>query len=645
MADKVSAVASIGIVAAIGSDVAGQNLAEELFRLAVEACPSGMVMTDRSGRIVMVNTEIERLFGYRREELLGRQVDMLLPERLRAQHIKHRKIFAASPEIRQLGVGRVLFGRRKDGSEFPVEVGLNPIHIRESLLTLSVVVDISERQRVERLKEEFVSTVSHELRTPLTSITASLALLNAGGAGILPGPAARLVTIAHNNGQRLVRLINDILDIEKMESGKVVFDFKKVEIRSIVEQAIDANRAYAEGYGVRVRLDSESVSCELKADADRLVQVITNLLSNAVKFSPRGEEVVVAIGRRENIVRITVRDHGSGIPEEFKSHVFEKFAQADATNMRQKSGTGLGLSIVQQIVRRLGGEVGFDSAVDRGTIFHVELPLWDAQAEAQAAAAKETGNQRLLLCDDDADVVEILRDRLVQSGFTVDVAATASEAMERAKTVSYAAVLADLQLPDGDGISLIQQLRAQPQYFNTPIVIVAANPNRGRDDLRSSTLNILDWLEKPVDIGRLVRVLNSPIVRDDSVRPRILHVDDDADVLGLVAQVLARSADVVSVSSVDKARQALAAQQFDLAILDVALAAGTSLDLLPDLRDSDGDPIPVILFSAQGANPACAARTHAALAKSSSTIESLIATLRKRLGTKSSPVANKQEIA
>ena len=169
-----------------------------------------------------------------------------------------------------------------------------------------------------------------------------------------------------------------ILDIEKIESGRVVFNLSRVDVRPLVEQAIEGNRGFAEGYGVRVRLDPASADGEVNADPDRLAQVITNLLSNAIKFSPADGEVLVAVEKNGDVVRISVRDHGSGIPADFKPHIFEKFAQADATSSRQKGGTGLGLSIVKQIVERLGGEVGFDDAPGGGTIFHVELPAWNA---------------------------------------------------------------------------------------------------------------------------------------------------------------------------------------------------------------------------------------------------------------------------
>jgi signal transduction histidine kinase len=240
----------------------------------------------------------------------------------------------------------------------------------------------TERKRLERLKDEFVSTVSHELRTPLTSITGSLGLLMGNTAGILSEPAARLLEIAHNNSQRLVRLVNDILDVEKLESGRTIFDFKRVEVGSLVGQTVESIRGYAEGHRVTVRIEAAAAVDDIRADTDRLAQVVTNLLSNAIKFSPPDGEVVIAVEKEtDDVVRITVRDHGPGISADFKSRIFERFAQADATNARQKGGTGLGLSIAKQIIDRLGGEIGFADAPGGGTIFHVELPIWDGSTD------------------------------------------------------------------------------------------------------------------------------------------------------------------------------------------------------------------------------------------------------------------------
>jgi PAS domain S-box-containing protein len=585
----------------------------------------GIITLNESGSIETLNPSAERIFGVSQDEVarrdIGRLIDLGGPNDV-SSGAQLRRMVAEQASVHQLT------GHRADKSSFPIDFELADMPVGERRMFVAFVRDITVRKHHERMKDEFVATVSHELRTPMTSIAGSLGLLSGGAAGPLPDPARRLLSIAHSNSQRLVRLINDILDIEKIESGKVVFALQPVELKALVEQAIEANRGFAESFGVVVRLDPASTEATVRVDHDRMTQVVINLLSNAVKFSPRGGEVVVAIENQGTTARLTVRDHGTGVPEDYRTRIFEKFVQVDATDARQKGGTGLGLSIVKQIMLRLGGEVGLAPAPDGGTVFHVELPCWDHIELLETERLCRAGNAMILLCEDDRDAAAVLSDRLRGAGFTTDIAYTADEAVKGATTRSYAAILVDLQLPDSDGISLIKNLRAQPRYQNTPIVVVSADPQRGRDDKRSSTLNVLDWLEKPVDTERLVHVLSRPIVRDNYVRPRILHLDGDRDVLRLVAQALGSSAEVVSAESIDEARYALDRNHFDLAVLDVGLAEGFGLDLLPDLCGPDGRPIPVVVFSAQD-SPEVAARVLAVLSKSRASIDNLVTTLRR----------------
>jgi signal transduction histidine kinase len=234
------------------------------------------------------------------------------------------------------------------------------------------------RKQLERVKDEFVSTVSHELRTPLTSLFGSLGLLTGNATGKLPEPTARLLAIAQGNSRRMLRLVNDILDIQKLESGHVAFDLKRVGVGSLLVQTVESIRGFAEGHNVKIRFETAVAVDDVRADKDRLAQVFTNLLFNAIKFSPPDGQVVVTVAKAGDgdRIRVSVRDQGAGISPDFRSRIFEKFAQADATNALRKGGTGLGLSIVKQIVDRLGGEVGFDDAPGGGTIFYVDLPVW-----------------------------------------------------------------------------------------------------------------------------------------------------------------------------------------------------------------------------------------------------------------------------
>jgi signal transduction histidine kinase len=259
---------------------------------------------------------------------------------------------------------------------------------------VEIARDITETKRQEQIKNEFIATVSHELRTPLTAIMAAVGCLVAGVAGALPERATRMLRIAHGNCQRLSRIVNDILDIEKIESGKMVYHQAAVDVGALVAEAIEGIGGYAEQYRVRVRLEQPAQHFVVLADPARLTQVLANLLSNAIKFSPAEAEVAVAVEDANDNVRISVRDHGPGIPPDYKERIFEKFVQVDAADNRQSTGTGLGLSIARQIVGRLGGEIAFEAAAGGGTIFRVLLrKIGDTPAAREAQAEAEPSHR------------------------------------------------------------------------------------------------------------------------------------------------------------------------------------------------------------------------------------------------------------
>jgi DNA-binding response OmpR family regulator len=337
--------------------------------------------------------------------------------------------------------------------------------------------------------------------------------------------------------------------------------------------------------------------------------------------------------------RVAVRDFGPGIPAEFKSHIFEKFAQADGTNARRKGGTGLGLSIVKQIVERLGGQVGFCDAPGGGTIFHVELPLWDGSAGGEIDVEEGASPRRLLLCDDDPAVAKAIRRRLRSAGFAVDFAHSLDNAIIRASATRYAAILVDLRLREVDGIDLILRLRALPSHGETPIVVISGDLEHGREDVRSPRLNILAWFNKPIDFTRLTRTLlaaTSPISR---TRPCVLHVDDDPDVLALVARKLDALVDVISVNNAESALSRLAHRQVDLVILDIGLGGDFGLDLLPELRDVTGNVIPVIVFSTHTSSVTCDGQVDSSPCKTNSSLDSLLEKVRDRLALAPAKVA------
>lgn len=348
-----------------------------------------IMSTDMNGTIRMSNDGCARMLGYTADELVGQHSVTVL-------HVQEELAMRASQLSRELGrkiapdhevftanahIGvtdeREWTYVRKDGSRLPVMLSVSPLTDEQGEWSgfVSIASDLTERKKVEYMKNEFISTVSHELRTPLTSIRGSLGLLAAGTVGEPPPRAKVLLDIANKNCERLVRLINDFLDLEKIESGSMRFDIVKQPVLPLVEHAISATQDYAAQFQVKLALQPDAVNGLVAVDADRLTQVIVNLLSNAAKFSPPGGTVEVRVTRANGYARLSVTDYGDGIPEQFRSRIFQKFAQADSSDTRSKGGTGLGLSICKMIIEKHNGHIDFRSEQGAGTEFYVELPL------------------------------------------------------------------------------------------------------------------------------------------------------------------------------------------------------------------------------------------------------------------------------
>lgn len=358
----------------IGQSIERGRVRESLERinrqmeLILNSAGDGICGLDELGRVTFANPAAVRLTGYHALELLGAHLHDLV-------HAGSRHGRSDCPLTQSATLSdRDEWFQRKDGTGFPAELVVTPI--REHGRQLGTVVsfrDITAYKEVERMKDEFVSVVSHELRTPLTSIRGSLGLLAGGALGQLGPKAQRMVDIAVNNTDRLVRLINDILDIERMESGKVSLNVSDTEVSALVTSALDIVKPLAEKG--KVLLESHSLQSPLRADPDRVVQTLVNLLSNAVKFSSEGQTVALSVRLVDHSVEFTVTDQGRGIPADKLDAVFGRFQQVDASDARVKGGTGLGLAICKSIVTQHGGRIGVESELGKGSRFSFSLPL------------------------------------------------------------------------------------------------------------------------------------------------------------------------------------------------------------------------------------------------------------------------------
>jgi PAS domain S-box-containing protein len=353
--------------------------------LFAERAPIAVFEMDDNATILEMNPAAENIFGYPAADLTGRSlIRMLIPAEGGVIDRPWWETFVASRQpashVRTNCV-------RRDGLEITCEFSLTPL-VNEDGDLLSVIAqcrDVTQELEAERLKKEFTSTLSHELRTPLTSIIGSLQLLNSGVMGEIDKEILELTTVAERNAQRLLDMINDILDIEKIESGKFQLNPETVALDELVRESLVLNQAFGERFGVRFQAIGEPVQVTVNVDRKRVLQVLTNLLSNGAKFSPEGGAVEVGMARLDDRVRVEVHDRGPGIPESFRGRIFGRFAQAESALTRKKGGTGLGLAICKRLIELMGGSIGFADREGGGSTFYFELPIETVARRQQAA--------------------------------------------------------------------------------------------------------------------------------------------------------------------------------------------------------------------------------------------------------------------
>ncbi|MGR3792630.1 ATP-binding protein [Vannielia sp. SX4] len=447
------------------------------------------------------------------------------------------------------------------------------------------VIDITEEKIAAKLKDEFIATVSHELRTPLTSIRGALGLVIGSASSHLPEKVRHMLGIANRNSERLVLLINDILDMQKIRSGQMQFSLSVEDVRPIAANALASSENYAPDKGISLVFRDTAPGIMVKIDPIRFEQVLTNLLSNAIKFAPEGSTVTLSLLSFEDKLRVSVKDEGIGISAEFRDKIFNPFSQSEASSTRSIGGTGLGLSISKALVEAMDGQLSFDSIEGHGATFHIDLPAIERSADfAHRSAVSGASGQRLLVCSNDQAFTRTLAEVAQGCDLSADVVGNFDAAFNLARTGGYAALTldADTVAP----ISFLEQLRQTAQTHDLP-VIVASKDGKGTFD------GAVTIVAKESDKSALDHSLRAALPANRS-QSHVLYVEDDVHLQQIFQQNFGETVRMTGARTLAEARASIARNQFDLVLLDLELPDGHGAHLLQEVEPS----IPFIVFSA-----------------------------------------------
>ncbi len=516
------------------AEAGARTKAEARLRELLEAAPDAILEVDRDGRILLLNRATEKLFGYNRGELLGTLIENLLPESFRGRHAGHRDGYAGSATTRPMGQGLTLAARRRDGSEFPVEIGLSPIRTGDSFSVLAIVRDVTERkvfeeqirranqelearnrevERANQLKSEFLASMSHELRTPLHTIIGFTELLEEEIQGPLNEAQRRFVGHVHRDSVHLLELINDILDLSKIEANRMELRIESFDAREVLRDALQGMMPAAQAKDITIE-DRIRRPVFVLADRVRFREIVVNLLSNAVKFTPKGGSVWIDHSpAAPDVAAFSVSDTGIGIAVADQEAIFDRFRQVGSATSGVREGTGLGLAIVKRLVEMHGGTITVESAPGRGSVFTFSVPTDPARSREQPV---------VLVIEDEPSGRELMASYLQPLGIHIEFAATAEAGLAMAHRIGPDAITLDLQLPDRNGWRVLEDLRATPAMSRVPIFVVSVLDKDPSAFRRGAT----EYLQKPVGKEALLRALRRHAperfgrIEQDSFRPR-----------------------------------------------------------------------------------------------------------------------------
>jgi PAS domain S-box-containing protein len=516
---------------------------EERYRLVAETASDAIITIDEKSTILLANPAVEKVFGYQREELLGQNLAILMPEYLRYTHQTSVQRYLETGETHIPWRRVELPGRHKSGTEIPLEISFGEFIKDDRHGFTGIIRDISDRKQVEeererllalehaartqaekanQLKDEFLATVSHELRTPLNSILGWTSMLRAKQ--LDESTSVKALEIIERNAGLQNKLISDLLDVSRIITGKLKLNVRIVDLTSIIEDAVATMRMAIEAKEIDLKVNSEPTAVEFFGDPDRLQQVVWNLLSNAIKFTPNYGRVEITLTNTDSQIQLIVSDTGQGIEREFFPHMFERFRQADPSITRVHGGMGLGLAIVRHLVELHGGTVRAESpGKGHGATFTVSLPVgpvllppntrppdWVITGADEILDKSALDGLRILVVDDDADSRELTGVVLAQYGAHIQTADSGRQALELLDQVETDVLISDIGLPEMDGYDLIRHLRESlPNHGDQITAIALSGYAREEDRAKALATGYNAYLPKPVALTELIMVITS----------------------------------------------------------------------------------------------------------------------------------------
>ena len=499
--------------------------AEERMRSVVNHVIDGIITIDARGAIESFNPAAEKLFGYQRDEVVGHNVKMLMPEPYHGEHDGYLRNYLGTGKAKIIGIGREVVGKRKDGVTFPMELAVSEFHIGEQRYFTGIVRDITERKRLEsqlrervvelaeadRQKNEFLAMLSHELRNPLAPMRNALYLIKRSAQDPAAMETAR--DVMERQMHQLVRLVDDLLDVSRIIRGKIDLRRDRVDVAAAVSRAAETAQPAMDANGHTLDIGLPAHPVEVEGDLVRLSQVVSNLLMNAAKYSGKANRVSVTVRAEADAAVICVRDYGVGIPAELLPRVFDLFVQGENTLARSQGGLGIGLTLVKRLVEMHGGAVSAHSeGPGRGSEFRVRLPLAATAPEAargpSAAPSKAplARRLRLLVVDDNVDAAETIAKLLRLSGFETECVYDGPTALAAVQSKHPDVVVLDIGLPGMDGYEVARRLRAQDAFRRTPLIAVTGY-GQENDRQRSVQAGFDEHFTKPVDPEALERFI------------------------------------------------------------------------------------------------------------------------------------------